>query len=76
MEEATAAQVRKEFESFDQDDNGLIDYREFAELMGVLSPKTDPAYFEGGFSLIDENDDGFINFEEFLIWWQEAEWEK
>jgi Ca2+-binding EF-hand superfamily protein len=41
----------------------------------VISPKTKASHVEEGFKLIDTNDDGFIDFEEFLSWWQECWWE-
>jgi Ca2+-binding EF-hand superfamily protein len=30
---------------------------------------------EEGFNLIDDNHDGFIDFEEFANWWKEGWWE-
>ncbi|MCV2885257.1 EF-hand domain-containing protein [Aestuariibacter sp. AA17] len=68
-------EIRKEFEFFDRDKNGQIDLPEFIELLTVLSPKTKASHVQEGFTLIDENDDGFIDFEEFLAWWQEGWWE-
>jgi calmodulin len=75
MSKKDVAQARKEFEFFDKDNNGKIDYQEFVKLLTVLSPKTDASYFEQGFSWVDEDDDGFVDFDEFLSWWEEAEWD-
>lgn len=69
------AQIRDDFGFFDKDGNGQIDLPEFIELLTVLSPKTKAGNVEEGFKLIDSNDDGFIDFEEFLSWWQECWWE-
>ena len=33
------------------------------------------SHVEEGFKIIDDNDDGYIDFEEFLAWWQEGWWE-
>ena len=52
-----------------------IDLPEFIELLTVLSPKTKMSHVEEGFKIIDDNDDGYIDFEEFLAWWQEGWWE-
>ncbi|MDK2764607.1 MAG: EF-hand domain-containing protein, partial [Alteromonas macleodii] len=41
----------------------------------VISPKTKASHVQEGFKLIDSNDDGYIDFEEFLEWWQEGWWE-
>jgi calmodulin len=41
----------------------------------VLSPKTKASHVQEGFGLIDKNNDGSIDFEEFLEWWQQSWWE-
>lgn len=69
------AQVRDEFDFFDRDKNGQIELSEFIELLTILSPKTKVNRVEEGFSLIDTNGDGYIDFDEFLAWWQQAWWE-
>lgn len=69
------AEARKEFEFFDTDGSGEIGFREFIELLTVLSPKTKASHVKEGFGLIDKNDDGSIDFEEFLEWWQQSWWE-
>lgn len=68
-------EIRSDFAFFDKDGNGQIDLSEFIELLTVLSPKTKVRSVEEGFKMIDNNDDGFIDFEEFLTWWQECWWE-
>lgn len=69
------AQIKDEFSFFDRDGNGQIDLPEFIELLTVIAPKTKVSHVEVGFKLIDGNDDGYIDFEEFLAWWQECWWE-
>jgi Ca2+-binding EF-hand superfamily protein len=44
-------------------------------LLTVLSPKTKAGNVQEGFAMIDENGDGFIDFEEFLDWWKDGWWE-
>lgn len=75
LNEQQIAEIRKEFEFFDRDNNGQIDLPEFIELLTVLSPKTKASKVEDGFALIDENNDGHIDFDEFLAWWQQGWWE-
>ncbi len=69
------AEIRKEFEYFDSDKNGQLDLPEFIEMLTVFSPKTKASHVEEGFNMIDDNGDGYIDFEEFLSWWQECWWE-
>ncbi|MBF7072724.1 EF-hand domain-containing protein [Glaciecola sp. MH2013] len=75
LSEEQVAAIRKDFDFFDKDLNGQIDLHEFIELLTVISPKTKASNVQEGFSMIDENGDGFIDFEEFLDWWKEGWWE-
>ncbi|MGQ8363862.1 EF-hand domain-containing protein [Glaciecola sp. 1036] len=75
MTEEEIASIRKDFDFFDRDQNGQIELSEFIDLLTILSPKTKASHVEEGFNLIDENGDGYIDFEEFLHWWQECWWE-
>jgi calmodulin len=67
--------IRQKFDSFDRDDNGMIDLQEFLDMIDELYPGTSASYLESGFVLIDENQDGYIDFQEFLEWWQEEDFE-
>lgn len=69
------AEIKNEFDFFDADKNGQIDVGEFWELLKILSPKATEAQANEGFSIIDENGDGTIDFDEFLAWWQNNWWE-
>ena len=75
MHEAKIDRIREQFDSFDKDDDGLIDLQEFLGMIAVLYPDANSSYLEGGFVLMDENCDGYIDFLEFLGWWQEEDWE-
>jgi Ca2+-binding EF-hand superfamily protein len=75
LSEKKVSEARKEFDYFDRDKNGQIELVEFIELLAVLSPKSKAKAAEEGFALIDTNDDGFIDFEEFLDWWTSCWWE-
>lgn len=67
--------IKEEFVFFDKDNNGRIDQGEFFELLKVLSPKVKESQALEGFSLIDTNADDAIDFDEFLVWWQNCWWE-
>jgi Ca2+-binding EF-hand superfamily protein len=75
LSEEQISEIRKEFDFFDKDKNGQIDISEFIELLTILAPKTKASSVKEGFGLIDTNGDGFIDFEEFLSWWQKGWWE-
>lgn len=63
-------EVRQNFNFFDRDSNGFIEVKEFIELLKTISPATTEAQAVSGFELVDENNDGLIEFDEFLTWWQ------
>lgn len=75
LSKAEIEEAKSNFNFFDRDGNGQIDLPEFIELLTVISPKTKASHVEEGFRLIDSNDDGFIDFDEFLDWWQDCWWE-
>ncbi len=64
-------EVYREFRHFDRDLDGIIDKREFADLMRVLGAEMAPDELEVGFGAIDEDGNGSIDFEEFYEWWSD-----
>ena len=69
------AEIKETFEFFDRDGNNEIDLGEFTKLLRVLSPTATREQAEKGFGFIDENNDGHIDFEEFMEWWETCWWE-
>lgn len=67
--------IKNHFRFFDRDNNGAIDVEEFAELLRVLSPESTQVQAQKGFSLIDTDGSGYIEFDEFLEWWKSCWWE-
>ena len=65
--------LKAEFDRFDEDGNGAIDYLEFCHLMDVLDPGMDEDALKLGFELIDINGSGTIQFSEFTAWWNDDE---
>lgn len=63
-------QIKENFSFADTDGNGLIDFREFAGLLKILSPETKVHQAAEGFSMVDKNSDGYVDYEEFIDWWQ------
>ncbi len=56
-------EIRENFSFCDRDGNGFIDIKEFMELLKVISPKTSDEQALTGFELVDENNDGLIEFD-------------
>jgi len=75
MSDREIDRIREKFDSFDQDSNGLIDLEEFLDMIDVLYPGTNASYLESGFVMMDLNHDGYIDFHEFLDWWQGEDWD-
>ena len=69
------AEIRENFEFFDRDSNDAIDLGEFTKLLRVISPTATLEQAQKGFELIDENQDGHIDFDEFIEWWESCWWE-
>ena len=63
-------ELREDFEYFDKDGDGKLNRKEFGELMtalGATEPGTDASR---GFSSIDADGSGGIDFEEFSRWFK------
>ena len=78
MEKAWAKRqddIKSNFEYFDNDSNGLIDFKEFQSLLQTLSPEATTQQAAEGFSMIDTNSDGSIDLGEFTVWWKTTWWE-
>ncbi|MCW8878601.1 MAG: EF-hand domain-containing protein [Kangiellaceae bacterium] len=69
------AEIKENFSFFDRDDNNEIDVEEFTQLLKVISPQATTEQAEAGFAIVDENNDGHIDFDEFIEWWQTCWWE-
>jgi len=70
LSQESVAEIKQHFEFFDRDGNGYIDIKEFIELIKAISPKATDDQAVDGFELVDNNQDGLIEFREFLTWWR------
>ena len=64
-------ELREAFEYNDRDSDGRIQLDEFIEMLDELEADIDDKAATVGFRDIDTNDDGLIDFEEFVAWWTE-----
>ena len=63
------AELRESFRYNDFDKDGRIDLGEFIEMLEQLEAQVSRQEARIGFGEIDSDDDGTIDFEEFMGWW-------
>jgi calmodulin len=68
MSDAAEA-LRRDFNRFDTDGNGVIDETEFAALIASLGVKFTPEQVQIAFLAIDVNGNRGVEFGEFSAWW-------
>jgi Ca2+-binding EF-hand superfamily protein len=64
-------ELRENFDFYDKDGDGKLDREEFAGLMetlGMVEPGENPSR---GFSAIDTDSSGQIEFDEFVAWFSD-----
>ena len=64
-------ELREAFDYNDRDSDGKIQLDEFSSMLDELEAEMSKSDIEIGFKDIDTNDDGLIDFEEFVAWWAE-----
>ena len=64
-------ELREAFDYNDRDHDGMIQLDEFADMLDELEADMSTKDVEIGFKDIDTNDDGLIDFGEFVAWWSE-----
>lgn len=62
-------ELREAFDYNDRDGDGMIQLDEFADMLDELEAGMSEADVRVGFQDIDTNDDGLIDFPEFVAWW-------
>jgi Ca2+-binding EF-hand superfamily protein len=61
--------LRARFDSNDHDADGKINEAEFGQLLDALGVGFSSAQVHHAFGSIDVNQSGFIDYEEFCVWW-------
>jgi calmodulin len=64
-------ELREAFDYNDRDNDGRMQLDEFAAMLDELEADMSGKEIEIGFKDIDTNDDGLIDFAEFVDWWTE-----
>lgn len=62
-------EIEENFDYFDSDNNGQIDYGEFVRLVNALDSDMPEAEMKIGFEIIDTDKTGYIDLDEFMEWW-------
>lgn len=69
MKDIDMEELQEIFAHFDEDGDGRIDRGEFARLVEALGADAPETELDMGFSSIDANNTGQIEFNEFSTWW-------
>jgi len=64
-------ELRETFDYNDRDEDGTIELDEFIDMLDELEANMSDDEAKVGFQDIDTNDDGLIDFKEFIAWWTE-----
>jgi calmodulin len=64
-------ELREAFDYNDRDNDGRLQLDEFSAMLDELESDMAGNEVEIGFKDIDTNDDGLIDFAEFVEWWTE-----
>ena len=64
-------EIREIFDHFDRDKNGVIDASEFRALLEALGAEMEPEEIAIGLSIVDSDQNGTVEWDEFLPWWSE-----
>lgn len=71
MAKKDPAEVREIFDHFDRDKNGTIDRREWGSFLDALDAGFSEDEAAAGLEAVDTNNNGKIEFREFMKWWTE-----
>lgn len=63
------AELREIFSHFDHNENGVIEVAEFSALLEALDADFSAEEVAAGLEALDTNDNGTIEFNEFVDWW-------
>ena len=65
-------ELGRTFDHFDADGNGVIDRNEFRALLQTLDPAFSEEDVLMGLKVLDANENGVIDWDEFVGWWGDS----
>jgi len=65
----SADEIRETFDHFDRDGSGSIEVGEFVSLLRALGAAGEAEEVAAGLESLDTNQNGRIDFDEFVAWW-------
>jgi calmodulin/calcium-binding protein CML/plastin-2 len=71
LNEEELDELREAFDYNDRDGDGRIQLDEFSAMLDELEAEMTDGDIQIGFKDIDTNDDGLVDFQEFVAWWTE-----
>ncbi len=69
LDAAEFARLHEDFDYYDRNDDGLMEYEEFVHFLKALNAGMSESDSRIGFAEIDTDQDGVIEFGEFADWW-------
>ncbi len=69
VERSDMARLRADYNYFDRNKDGLMEYGEFVAFLKALEAGMSEDECRIGFNEVDTDKDGVIEFEEFVDWW-------
>ncbi|MEJ2514545.1 MAG: EF-hand domain-containing protein [Gammaproteobacteria bacterium] len=71
VEDKDTTELRESFLYNDRNGDGKLQFDEFRSMLRDLEAGVNEAEARVGFDIIDSDNDGAIEFEEFVEWWSE-----
>jgi Ca2+-binding EF-hand superfamily protein len=73
LTEEQLIEIKKIFDQYDVDDNGIIDWEEFCNMADELDTELSLKDKTVVFDKMDANHSGMISFEEFTVCWKKRD---
>lgn len=69
MSELDREEILSYFINYDNNNDGVLDFSEFSELISGLGLNVSEDKLKDGFNKVDTGNNNVINFDEFMAWW-------